>query len=80
MANLIKTVVLDRRTNENSSLNLGDFVSCCNCGRTMLVNIGTNKCPECDEGSLVWEDKDNQEVSDDFFYSNEDYVLVDIES
>lgn len=80
MANLIKTVVLDRRTNENSSLNLGDFVSCCNCGRTMLVNIGTNKCPECDEESLVWEDKDNQEVSDDFFYSNEDYVLVDIES
>lgn len=80
MANLIKTVVLDRRTNENSSLNLGDFVSCCNCGRTMLVNIGTNKCPECDEESLVWEDKDSQEVSDDFFYSNEDYVLVDIES
>lgn len=80
MANLIKTVVLDRRTNENSSLNLGDFVSCCNCGRTMLVNIRTNKCPECDEESLVWEDKDNQEVSDDFFYSNEDYVLVDIES
>ena len=80
MANLIKIVVLDRMTNENSSLNLGDFVSCCNCGRTMLVNIGTDKCLECDEESLVWEDKDNQEVSDDFFYSNEDYVLVDIES
>ena len=48
MANLIKTVVLDRRTSENSSLE-SDFVTCCNCGRTMLVNIGTDKCPECDE-------------------------------
>lgn len=76
MANLIKTVVLDRSTNENSSLNLCDFVTCCNCGKTMLVNVGTEKCPECDEKSLVWEDKDNQEVSDEFFYNNKDYVLA----
>lgn len=80
MANLIKTVVFDRRTKRNSNLESGDFVSCCNCGRTMLVNIGTEKCPECDEKSLVWEDKDNQEVTDEFFYNNEDYVLADIES
>lgn len=80
MANLIKTVVLDRRTSENSSLERGDFVSCCNCGRTMLVNIGTEICPECDEKSLTWEDNDNEEVSEDFFYNNGDYVLADTES
>ena len=35
MANLIKskTVVLDRRTSKNPSIDLGDFVTCCNCGR-----------------------------------------------
>ena len=48
MANLIKskTVVLDRRTSKNPSIDLGDFVTCCNCGRTMLVNVGTDVCPE----------------------------------
>lgn len=80
MAKLIKTVVLDRRTSDNTSIDFGDFVTCCNCGRTMLVNIGTNKCPECDEETLSWEDKDNEEVSDSFFYNNEDYVLADTES
>lgn len=80
MANLIKTVVLDRRTSKNSSLERGDFVSCCNCGRTMLVNIGTEICPECGEKSLTWEDNDNEEVSEDFFYNNGDYVLADTES
>lgn len=80
MTNLIKTVVLDRRASENSSLESGDFVTCCNCGRIMLVNIGTEICPECDEKSLTWEDNDNEEVSEDFFYNNEKYVLADIES
>ncbi len=46
----------------------------------MLVNIGTEICPECDEKSLTWEDNDNEEVSEDFFYNNGDYVLADTES
>lgn len=74
-----KIMVLDRRTNENSSLEYGDFVNCCNCGRRMLVNIGVEKCPECDEKSLEWEDVGNKETTEDFFYNNEDYMLVDTE-
>ena len=46
----------------------------------MLVNIGIERCPECDEETLMWEDKDNEEVSDDYFYNNGDYVLADTES
>ena len=80
MTNLIKIVVLDKRTSKNSSLESGDFVTCCNCGRTMLVNIGTDICPECNAKSLTWEDNNNEEVSEDFFYNNGDYVLVDTES
>lgn len=78
MARLTRTAVLDRRTAEDSMYE-GDFVTCCNCGRTMLVNIGTEKCPECGEETLSWEDKENQEVADTFFYNNDDYVLVDCE-
>ena len=82
MANLIKskTVVLDRRTSKNPSIDLGDFVTCCNCGRTMLVNVGTDVCPECDEKSLIWADEENEEVSDIFFHYSEDYMLADTES
>lgn len=80
MANLIKTVVLDRRTSKNQSFEYGDFVTCCNCGRTMLVNIGTDKCPECGEESLMWKDRDNEEISDDYFYNNDNYILADTES
>lgn len=80
MANLSKAVVLDRRTSKNSSVDVGDFVKCCNCGRTMFVNIGTEVCPECDEMSLTWADEDNQEVAVDFFYNNGDYILADTES
>lgn len=72
-------VVLDRRTNDNVSTELGDFISCCNCGKTMLVNIGTKKCPECDEKTLAWVDEDEQEVASNFFDNNTDYVLVDVE-
>lgn len=81
MANLIKnkTMVLDRRTSENLSIDLGDFVTCCNCGRTMLVNVGTDVCPECDEKTLTWADEENEEVSDLFFYFSEDYMLADME-
>ena len=41
MANLIKskTVVLDRRTSKNPSIDLGDFVTCCNCGRTLYKQV-----------------------------------------
>lgn len=77
MANLIKTAVLDRRTEKNASLEYGDFVFCTNCGKTMVVNIGMEKCPECNEKSLMWESSNNQEVSDEFFYNNKDYVLID---
>lgn len=80
MSKLIKSVVLDRRTENNSSFDFGDFVFCCNCGRTMLVDVGTEQCPECDKKSLQWEDEDNQEVTDEFFYNNSDYVLADTES
>lgn len=79
MATLIKTVVLDRRTRDNLCIDSGDFVTCCNCGRTMLVNVGTDVCPECDEKSLTWEDEYNEEVSDIFFHNNNDYVLADTE-
>lgn len=76
---MTKTIVLDRRTSKNSSLEYGDFVACCNCGKTMLVDIMIDKCPECDKEALTWADEKNQEVSDDFFYDNEEYMLVDTE-
>ena len=80
MGNLIKTVVLDRRTEENTSFDGGDFVFCTNCGKTMVVNIGVDRCPECNEEALMWESSENQEVSDEFFYNNENYVLVNTEN
>lgn len=76
---MFKGMVLDRRTNENPSLECGDFVRCLNCGRTMFVNVGTTICPECDEDILIWKDENNQEVSDSFFINNEDYILTDTE-
>lgn len=78
MKNSPKTVVLDRRTNANSSLECGDLVMCCNCGKTMFVNIGAEVCPECDEKTLAWVDE-NEEVSEDFFGSSKKYVLADTE-
>ena len=45
----------------------------------MLVNIGTERCPICDEKALTWEDKENEEVSYEYFYNNNDYILVDTE-
>ena len=76
MANLIKTAVLDKRTEENTSGEYGDFVFCTNCGKTMVVNIGTEKCPECGEVALMWENSKEQEVSDEFFDNNKDYILI----
>lgn len=77
----MEITVLDRRTSNNQSTdNLGDFVYCCNCGRTMLVDLGTQKCPECGEETLMWADENNKEVDEDFFSENGDYILADIES
>ena len=78
MKNLTKAIVLDRRTDANLSLECGDLVMCCNCGKTMFVNIGTEICPECNEKTLEWTDE-NEEVSEDFFSNNKKYVLVDTE-
>lgn len=44
---------------KNPSIDLGDFVTCCNCGRIMLVNVGTNVCPECNEKLLIWADENS---------------------
>lgn len=71
--------VLDRRTSANISPDLWDFVTCCNCGRTMLVNIGTDSCPECEEHALMWADRRHQKVNENFFEKNPDYLLVDTE-
>ena len=73
------TYVLDRRTSANISLDLGDFVTCCNCGRTMLVIIGADSCPECEEHALMWTDRRHQEVNENFFEKNPGYLLVDTE-
>ena len=35
---------VDELKSKNPSIDLGDFVTCCNCGRIMLVNVGTNVC------------------------------------
>lgn len=58
--------VLDRRTSTNISPDLGDFVTCCNCGKTMLVNIGTDSCPECEEHALMWTDRDIRKLTKTF--------------
>lgn len=77
MSNLERTGVLDRRTTHND---FGDFVRCCNCGRIMLVDIEEYVCPECQEvDTFMWEDIDYEEVSDDFFLDNKDYILIDVE-
>lgn len=73
-------VVLDRRTSNNQSAdNFGDFIFCHNCGRRMLVDIGTQKCPECEENVIDWADENNQEVDESFFSKNDNYILVDVE-
>ena len=55
-----KIVALDRVSDGEK---YGDLVQCSNCGRTMLVDIGEEICPECNEnGTLMWVD-DKQEYS-----------------
>jgi hypothetical protein len=45
----------------------------------MLVNIGTDSCPECEEHALMWADRRHQKVNENFFEKNPDYLLVDTE-
>ena len=35
----------------------GDYVMCCNCGKVMVVRVGTDDCPACGAfGCLAWAD------------------------
>lgn len=44
----------------------GDFVTCNNCGKVMLLPHGADKCPECKQtGRLAWTDDDLQETTID---------------
>lgn len=71
--------VLDRRTSVNQSFDRGDLVECCNCGRIMFVDIGTEKCPECEEKTLSWVDENgNAEWTEQELIDN-DYLLCDTE-
>lgn len=57
--------VLDKRTDENYSFEKGDFVCCSNCGELLLVDIGTETCPNCNKAALSWVDSEHQEVTVD---------------
>lgn len=74
-------VVLDRVTSENNSL-FADFVTCMNCGKTMLVNLGEDRCPECDEvGTLSFEQGEPEIEYDNAacILNQLGYILCDIE-
>lgn len=74
-----KIKVIDKRTGSNPSIdNYGDFVRCCNCGRSMVVDLREDKCPYCKTETLKWEEEtnENQEVDEDFFKGNDRYSLV----
>lgn len=44
----------------------GDFVTCSNCGKVMLLPYGADKCPACkSEGKLAWTDDTSQETDID---------------
>ncbi len=44
----------------------GDFVTCNNCGKEMLLPHGADKCPECKQtGCLAWTDENLQETDID---------------
>lgn len=68
-----KIIALDRVSQGNE---YGDLVKCMNCGRVILVNSGTETCPECDEsGTLSWVDDRKQEYRID----DPELLLVDVE-
>lgn len=76
MGKLVRTIVLDRTTKHRGVF--VDFVTCCNCGGTFLVDCGTELYPECNKPTLSWE-TDECEVEYDNFSINhkEDYILAD---
>jgi hypothetical protein len=77
MAKLIKTRVYDKITNRNE---IADFVECCNCGETMLVDLGSEVCPMCGkDGYLKWADSEVDEVNKYDFENQfkEDYILIE---
>lgn len=44
----------------------GDFVTCNNCGKVMLLPCGADKCPACKSvGTLRWCDENLQETDID---------------
>lgn len=44
----------------------GDFVTCSDCGKVMLLPHGADKCPACrSEGTLAWTDDALQETDID---------------
>ena len=44
----------------------GDFVTCNDCGKVMLLPYGADRCPECGStGTLSWTDEDMQEADID---------------
>ena len=45
---------------------LKDYVKCCNCDAKLFVDIGEEKCPNCEFiGALAWIDPDEPEVEVD---------------
>lgn len=72
-----KIKVKDLRNLHNRSMEYADLVTCCNCGLTMLVNLGTDSCPECGEHALSWTEPDMPEVNESYMERNRDkYLLV----
>lgn len=42
---------------------IGDYVQCIMCSKTMVINIGVEVCPSCNkEGYLSWVDTNKQEL------------------
>ena len=63
--------VYDRTT--NNAMSACDFVRCTNCEKIMLVDRGTDDCPDCGEhGTLMWE----QEGYEEILYENAPEILA----
>lgn len=57
--------VFDRTTAKGKS-EFCDFVNCNNCGKLMLVDLGTEDCPECGgKGCLSWKEAGYEEIDRD---------------
>ena len=60
------TKVLACVTKEGRRYTTCDFVRCNNCGRRMIVDLGTDACPSCGEEALVNEVFGHGEISVDY--------------